>query len=167
MLKQARPAEVSHVRGLVLDDMVMVVLPALVGVWTSPCVARRARAFNETRRSWASFAAERAAKHQTPSFRDGSAYRIEILDEHRLRVRNLAWTIEIQVLAGGDFNGDGLDDILVKRDVLAEAPASALYVLSRDDPHGVLRVVNADDFVISTEGCDDWRAEAEWGIKRR
>jgi hypothetical protein len=161
MLKQARPAEASHLRDLVLDETVIEVLPALLGFWTSPCAACRSQTFNETRQSWARFAAERAAKGQIPRFQDGSAYETEILDERKLRVRTPAWTVEVQVLAGGDFNGDGLDDILVQRDVIAEAPASALYVLSRSNPREVLWVVNTDEFATSTDECDDCREETE------
>ncbi len=41
---------------------------------------------------------------------------------------------------------------------------NSLFVLSRDDPAGVLWVVNADDFLPSKQDCEDWRAETEWSI---
>ena len=40
-----------------------------------------------------------------------------MLDERRLQARALAWEIEVEFLAGGDFDGDGLDDVLVRRDI--------------------------------------------------
>jgi hypothetical protein len=157
VLKQMQPAKVSHLRNLVLDDKVMEVLPALLGFWTSPCPACQAQALNESRQSWARFAAQRVANQQTPSFSDGGAYRLEILDERTLRVRTPAWTIEIQFVAGGDYDGDGLDDILVRRDLLDGAAAyedSTLFILSREDPDAVLWVVNASDAPASTDDCD-------------
>ena len=39
-----------------------------------------------------------------------------------------------------------------------------LFILSRDDPAGVLWVVNADDFLPSKQDCEDWRAETEWSM---
>ncbi len=154
-LKQIGPATVTHLRDLVLDDQVMEVLPAALGVWTAPCPACQARAFNESRISWARFAAERAANHQSPSFSDGSAYRLEILDERTLRVRMPFRTIEVQFLAGGDYDGDGLDDVLVRRDVLDGAAAyegSTLFILSRESPEAVFRVVTANDVPVPPTG---------------
>ncbi len=154
-LKQMQPAKVSHLRDLVLDDQVMEVLPAALGFWTAPCPACQTRAFNEQRISWARFAAERVANHQSPSFSDGSAYRLEIPDERTLRVRTPFQTVEVQFLAGGDYDGDGLDDVLVRRDLLGGAAAyegSTLFILSREAPEAVLWIVTANDVPVPPTG---------------
>ncbi len=155
VLKRMQPATVSHLRNLVLDENVLEVLPAALGVWTAPCPACQGRAFNESRISWTRFAARRVANHQSPSFSDGSAYRLEILDERTLRVRMPFRTIEVQFLAGGDYDGDGLDDVLVRRDVLDGAAAyegSTLFILSRESPEAVFRVVTANDVPVPPTG---------------
>ncbi len=95
------------------------------------------------------------ANHQSPSFSDGSAYRLEILDERTLRVRTPFRTIEAQFLAGGDYDGDGTDDVLVRRDLLDGAAAyedSTLFILSREAPDAVLRVVTANDVPVPPTG---------------
>lgn len=83
-----------------------------------------------------------------PTFIDGSVYHLQFIDERYLQIWALAWVIDIEVLAGGDFNSDGLNDILVKRDLRADVPGyedSDLLVLTRDSPDAVLRIVNVDD----------------------
>jgi hypothetical protein len=157
VLKQAQPAKVSHLRDLVLDDNMLEILPALLGFWTSSCAACQARQFNETRQSWARFAAERAANQQVPSFSDGSVHWVKVLDERRLQARALAWMIEIEFLAGGDFDGDGLDDVLVRRDIRDDLRAyydSALFVLSRDSPDGVLWALSTEEALGAERACE-------------
>ncbi len=154
-LQQMGPATVTHLRDLVLDDRVMEVLPAALGVWAAPCPACQARAFNESRISWAHYAVQRVTNQQSPSFSDRSAYRLEILDERTLRVRTPFRTIEVQFLAGGDYDGDGLDDVLVRRDLLDTAAAyesSTLFILSRESPEAVFRVVTANDVPVPPTG---------------
>jgi hypothetical protein len=70
----------------------------------------------------------------------------EIADERTLEVRTAEGLRRIRFLAGGDFDGDGLDDVLVKRETLADHPEAAVFILSRDRPDAPLRVVNAEVF---------------------
>ena len=72
--------------------------------------------------------------------------RIKIVDERTLEVPTTAGNFQIRFLAGGDFDGDGLDDVLVKREILADHPEAAVFVLSRDGPDAPLRVVEAEVF---------------------
>ncbi len=143
-----RPAAKSFLRNLVLGEDALSLLPAPLGFWTSPCVALEAWSYDERGYSWARFNADRAAKRRVPTFADGSVYRLKFLDEQRLQAWALAWVVDIEILAGGDFNGDGFDDILVKRDIRAYVSGyeeSDLFVLSRNAPDAVLRIVNVDD----------------------
>jgi hypothetical protein len=77
---------------------------------------------------------------------DAESSGLKITDERTLEVPITAGTLRMRFLAGGDFNGDGLDDVLVKREVLADHPEAAVFVLSRDGPDGPLRVVSAEIF---------------------
>jgi hypothetical protein len=71
---------------------------------------------------------------------------LEIADERTLEVPITAGTLRIRFLAGGDFNGDGLDDVLVKREVPSDHPEAAVFILSRNGPDDPLRVVEAEVF---------------------
>ena len=77
---------------------------------------------------------------------DADPSALEIADERTLEVPITAGTRQIRFLAGGDFNGDGLDDVLVKRETLAGHPEAAVFVLSRNGPDDPLRVVEAEVF---------------------
>jgi len=81
-----------------------------------------------------------------PVSADADPSGLKIADERTLEVPITAGTLRIRFLAGGDFNGDGVDDVLVKREVLADHPEAAVFVLSRDGPDGPLRVVSAEIF---------------------
>jgi hypothetical protein len=71
---------------------------------------------------------------------------LKIADERTLEAPITAGTLRIRFLAGGDFDGNGLDDVLVKRETLADNPEAAVFVLSRDGPDAPLRVVEAEVF---------------------
>ena len=80
---------------------------------------------------------------------------LEITDERTLEVPITAGTLRIRFLAGGDFDGDGLDDVLVKRDVPSDHPEAAVFILSRNGPDAPLRVVEAEVFRPPEVMCGD------------
>jgi len=61
-------------------------------------------------------------------------------------VRTADGTHRIRFLAGGDFDGDGLDDVLVKRQTLADTPEAAVFVLTREASNAPLQAVSAEVF---------------------
>jgi hypothetical protein len=71
---------------------------------------------------------------------------LDFADERTLESPTTAGTLRIRFLAGGDFDGDGLDDVLVKRETLSDQPEAAVFVLSRDRPDAPLRIVTAEVF---------------------
>ncbi len=77
---------------------------------------------------------------------DAESSGLKITDERTLEVPTTAGNFQIRFLAGGDFDGDGLDDVLVKREILAGHPEAAVFILSRDGPDATLRVVSAEIF---------------------
>jgi hypothetical protein len=79
-----------------------------------------------------------------PSNADRGAF--NIADERTIDVSTAGETLEIRFLAGGDFDGDGLDDVLVKRNTSADTPEAAVFVLTRDAPDAPLQVVSAEVF---------------------
>ena len=112
------------------------------------------------------------------------SFRIERRSDREIVVTTRYRGAHLSMVAGGDVNGDGLDDMLLETtrwgydrgsDNQAADPApgrkygtgSKLFILSRDDPYGVLWVVNADDFLTSKKDCDDWRAATEWLIRQQ
>jgi hypothetical protein len=81
-----------------------------------------------------------------PDAAQASSYQFEILDERTIEARTALETARVRFVAGGDFDGDGLDDVLVKRETLSGHPEAAVYVLTRDGPDAPLRVVSAEIF---------------------
>jgi hypothetical protein len=81
-----------------------------------------------------------------PDAAQASSYQFEILDERTIEAPTTVETVRIRFVAGGDFDGDGLDDVLVKQQVLSDHPEAAVFILSRDGPDAPLRVVNAEIF---------------------
>jgi hypothetical protein len=77
---------------------------------------------------------------------DADASALEITDERTLELRSVEGTRQIRFLAGGDFDGDGLDDVLVKQETFADSPEAAVFVLTREAPDAPLRIVSAEVF---------------------
>jgi hypothetical protein len=77
---------------------------------------------------------------------DADASALEIADERTIEMPAAEGTLRIRFLAGGDFDGDGQDDVLVKRETLGGDPAAAVFVLTRDGPDAPLRIVSAEVF---------------------
>ena len=105
------------------------------------------------------------------------------VSDHEALAVNDEEAAHLKVVARGDFNGDGLDDILLEatfwkepaetydplnfdlRQILKTDQSwvkSGLYVLSRDCPEGPLWMIDAAKHLGPSGRCDDWFAETEW-----
>jgi len=142
MLKRARPAQVSYVRDFVLDRGALGYLPAMVGIAPS-CSGRCWQyAANEKRIAW--------SKVET-------FLSMNVKRSRELQVETEGWSDWIEILARADFNGDGLEDIVLINNSGATQGtygATNVFLLSREAPEGVMRVLDAERYLCPKYQCD-------------
>jgi hypothetical protein len=154
-LKTAKPARTSYLRDFVFDNKAMTYLPAMIGMgWD----CRGLNEFLEANRwsvPWSEFIYDyydRDLPNYNIFLRSGDHVIFQrMLDEARGWID---YETHIVIYGRGDFNGDGLDDMLVRRTrVLVEQdfertqpgkdPASSiLFLVTRREGDEVLRVVD-------------------------
>jgi hypothetical protein len=98
LMKRARPAKRSFLRDFVLDEEAIHVLPAMVEASSSCDFVCRQRVANERPIPLSQF---------TPVFR------VTVTSNQEIEIRTLAIETDLSILARGDFNDDGLDDLLL------------------------------------------------------
>ncbi len=142
LLGQAKPARTSHLRGFVLNAEAVRYLPALVNL--QPSCHSICQAFFGNKRG-------------VPLTEFEDIERIEVTNDNGLVVWTTAWRTTMMLVARGDFTADGLDDILlVSHGGATEGTlrGADLYVLTRDKPGAVLRVIDAKRYLCSNyTGC--------------
>ena len=141
LLGQAKPARVSHLRDFVLNMDAVNYLPAMVNIYASCDFVCR------------SFYAN---KRLVPLAKFDEIDRLKITDKNSLIVWTGAWQIEMMVVARGDFTSDGLDDLLLLSSGGATEGTmggAELYLLTRDKPGSVLRVIDAEKHFCPDYGC--------------
>ena len=134
LLQHVRPARRSYVRGLLLDQGVLAVLPAdVASAWSREEVEAVAEA-SKLGKSLALF--NPAARAST----DPNTRNFEITE-----VPGESSSAIVAVEAWGDFNGDGDDDVVISIINLSGGSAQQfrLLVLTRAAPGNVLRVINS------------------------
>ena len=131
MLKRTRPAETSHLRDFVFAAGVLDFLPEMVRQnyhHERACEVRRA---NETGIPWSQFV-------DFPI--------VDVASQTEVVVLGKDLGVRLEIMARGDFDGDTLDDILVRSSILPYPDGNAgdirLFVLTRFSANGVLRVLN-------------------------
>ena len=131
LLRQAKPARVSHLRDFVLNKDAVNYLPAMVNIYGSCDFV--CRSFYANQRG-------------VPLAKFDEIERLKVTNKDSLIVWTVGWRIEMMVVARGDFTADGLDDVLL----LSSGGATEgtlgvadLYLLTRDEPGVVLRVIDA------------------------
>jgi hypothetical protein len=139
LLGQAKPARTSHLRGFVLNAEAVRYLPALVNL--QPSCHSICQAYFKNKRG-------------VPLTDFEDIERVEVTNEDKLIVWTPGWRVKMSLIARGDFNSDGLDDILlVSHGGATEGTmrGADLYVLTRDGPGVVLQVLNAQEHL-----CPDY-----------
>ncbi len=141
MLAQAKPARVSYLRGLKLNAGVLDYLPALVNLYPSCEFICYAVAANERGMPFTKF--------ETPLV-------VDVKGDGEMAVWTTGWMVHLTVVARGDFTDDGVDDMLL----LANGGATEgtygttrLYLMSRNKPGAVLRVIGAERELCPEYSC--------------
>jgi hypothetical protein len=144
-LGRAQPAETSYLRDFVLDEEAIHLLPAMAKISPSCDYQCRQRVANERR---------------IPLSRFEPVIQVIVKSEEQIRIRTIDWVSIVTILGRGDFNGDGVDDLLVLINggsMSGTWGGAELYLLSRDAPSAILFVVEA-----LTGGCDDYQCQAAY-----
>jgi hypothetical protein len=148
-LGRAQPAETSYLRDFVLDEEAIHLLPAMAKISPSCDYQCRQRVANERR---------------IPLSRFEPVIQVIVKSEEQIRIRTIDWVSIVTILGRGDFNGDGVDDLLVLINggsMSGTWGGAELYLLSRDAPSAILFVVEA-----LTGGCDDYQCQAAYDEPR-
>ncbi len=170
-LRTAKPAQRSFVRNFVFDRNAMNLLPAIVGGYESCSFLCRLKRDNEKGITWTQLEDSLFKRYtkEISSIPVSSVVRsIQVKDEKTATIlienvqeipieeeKTTVWSYwvdrtPLEILAYGDFNEDGLEDMLMRRQ-----GARNVYVLTRDAPEGVFFVLNAKEHLcLDYSGCD-------------
>lgn len=151
-LKNAKPSNKSFLRDFSFDEDYMDYMPPMVRLgWGCRGLNKFLQA-NRNGVSWREFRHEYYAKG-IPN------YDVTIIDQKSiafdLMFEGGSWgpdyigeTVRITITGQGDFNGDGLDDLLIRREFSNRVDGemvtleSTLYVVTRNGTNSILRVVD-------------------------
>ncbi len=139
MLAQAEPASVSYLRDFVLNAGALDYLPALVNLHVSCSFICYIIAANE---------------HGIPFTKFETPLVVDVESGDEITVWTTGWMAHLTVMARGDFTADGVDDILLISSGGATEGSwktARLYLMTRDAPGAVLRVIDAE-----RELCPDY-----------
>ena len=139
-LKRARPAQASYVRDFVMNLDTLDYMPSLVGYWTCRELLSHLQA-NLEGLSWNRF---------DFGYHSGWGYRMAVVENRNTFVLQ-TWAEDhsrgydevFEIIARGDFNGDGLDDLVLRMTFVSHRSGSKrpeLFLLTRLDADDVLRV---------------------------
>jgi hypothetical protein len=149
MMRRAEPAERSLLRDFVLNDDAIHVLPALVNV-TPPCELWCRQGL--------------ANKRRIPFSRFQPIIRLRVVSDEEMKIWTIEWIVILTILARGDFNGDGLDDLLVFANsggTVGTWSGANAFLLSRDAP-GAILTVQAQ----GSDRCTDYQCDAAYDYPR-
>ncbi|MBW8055990.1 MAG: hypothetical protein FVQ76_11860 [Nitrospira sp.] len=140
LLGQAKPARVSYLRDFVLNAVAVDVLPAIVNLYPSCEFICYAVAANERAIPLSTF----------------EKILVVDVEDDDIVVWNTGWMVRLTILARGDFDADNMDDmLLLSSGGATEGSLSTanLYLVTRDEPGAVLRVIGAERERCPDRGC--------------
>lgn len=146
MLRDAKPAKESHVNKIIFDKTFLNYLPAIVDPSPSCDYLCRQYAANERRIPWYDF--------EVAHFLS-----VDVENDYRMKVTTDTEILILEGLARADFNGDGLEDLLLR---VTAGPiggtwgTTRLYLLSRETPHSVLWALAADKHLCPRYHCENY-----------
>ncbi len=144
-LREAKPAEESHVRNFTMTADAVKYLPAIMMMSASCGGSCRLYVANARRISWADF--------ETRGF-----VSVKATSEYELEVETDSDEIHVEILARADFTGDGMEDLFVWSTAISKEGRwgdNDLFLLSRETDDGVLEVLNAETYLCRDYGeCD-------------
>ncbi len=151
-LRDATPSKESYVKNFVFDATSLDHLPAMMNPVGSCDFACRQHVANERRISWKRFA--------VLEFID-----VRIVHDYRMVVTTTGTRADLEIFARADFNKDGVEDLLVR--MIGGATHGTwgtieFYVLTRDKPHGVLWVLDADKYLCWPEHYQPCRTDYDY-----
>ena len=166
-LATVRPAQQSFVRNFVFDRNAMDLLPGIVGGAESCSFLCRLKRDNEKGITWTQLedslfkrytredsSAQVSSVVRSIRVKDNKTATIMIENVQEIPIddeKTTVWSYSVdrsslEILAYGDFNQDGVEDMLMRRQ-----GARNIYVLTRDTPGGVFYVLNAEEHL-----CPDY-----------
>ena len=120
LVQRVRPARASAFRELLASEAeVTHWLPPQLGMYLDPAVAAAAEAAAARCEPWAAFEPE---------------LRVVATEPKRVRVESATWSAELHYYALGDFDADGSEDLLLRRDAFATEGSyaeSSLFLLAK------------------------------------
>ncbi|WP_164016708.1 hypothetical protein [Pyxidicoccus trucidator] len=128
---QARPSRVSHVRELFSSKALGKVLPADLAPAFAPGEDEQRALAGSEGRTWSEW--DRKVRFEPDPDRKGT-----------LRVQGDGVAGSLTLWAQGDFNGDGIEDVIVDRSMRPEGGSlvdGATFLLTRTQPGGVLTIL--------------------------
>jgi hypothetical protein len=128
-LKGAVPARRSYLDGFSLDSQAVKYLPPTLGLVLSQDDLKKVSAAESRGTSW---------KEYEPNLK------VESENQDRASIENQTALTRLQTYARGDFNGDGIEDLLLRVDNLSKQGSysnSRLLLLTRTSTYGKLRLV--------------------------
>ena len=146
MLRDAKPSEESYVNKIIFDMDFLNYLPAIVNPSPSCDYLCRQYAANERRIPWYDF--------EVAHFLS-----VDVENDYRMKVTTDTEILTLEGLARADFNGDGLEDLLLR---VTTGPiggtwgTTRLYLLSRETPHSVLWALAADKHLCRRYQCENY-----------
>ncbi len=141
MLGRAKPARVSHLRDFVMSAGALDYLPALVNLYPSCELICYAVAANERGIPFTKF--------ETPLV-------VDVESDDEMTVWTTGWVLTLTVIGRGDVTGDGIDDMLLLASGHATEGtlgAANFFVVTREMPGAVLRVIGAERGLCPEYGC--------------